>query len=72
MALPRVNYLAVLVAGVAIFIVGGLWYSLIFAKPWTALMGITEEKMKEFKSSPAAKMMPLLYLGALISAFVIV
>jgi len=27
MQLPQVNYLAVLVAGLVIFLIGGLWYS---------------------------------------------
>ena len=71
MHLPHVNYFAVLTSGVVIFILGGLWYSLIFAKPWMALMGITEEKMKAFKESPAAKMMPLMYFAALICALLI-
>jgi len=37
MSLPPVNYLAVLVFGVVIFMLGGLWYSpLLFAKKWVA------------------------------------
>ena len=71
MHLPHVNYFAVLTSGVVIFILGGLWYSLLFAKPWMALMGVTEEKMKAFKESPAAKMMPLMYFAALICALLI-
>jgi hypothetical protein len=47
MPFPHVNYLAILVSGVAIFLLGGLWYSVIFKKPWVALMGVSEEKMKE-------------------------
>ncbi|HSY50440.1 MAG TPA: DUF1761 domain-containing protein [Thermoanaerobaculia bacterium] len=47
MAFPNVNYLAILVCGVVIFLLGGIWYSLIFKKTWVALMGISEEKMKE-------------------------
>ncbi len=47
MSLPAVNYLAVLVAGVVIFVLGGLWYSkALFAKPWMALMGKSEEEIK--------------------------
>jgi len=47
MSLPHVNYLAVLVSGVAIFVLGGLWYSpALFAKPWARLMGKTEEELK--------------------------
>jgi len=37
----------VLVSGVAIFLLGGLWYSpALFAKPWVRLMGKTEEELK--------------------------
>src|SRR5438552_16988471 len=47
MPVPHVNVLAVLVSGVAIFILGGLWYSpALFAKPWVQLMNKTEEELK--------------------------
>jgi hypothetical protein len=43
--LSEVNWLAVLVAAVAYFAVGGLWYSpVLFAKPWIASSGITPEQ----------------------------
>lgn len=42
-----VNYIAVLVTGVIIFMLGGLWYSpLLFAKKWVALQAKTEEEMR--------------------------
>jgi hypothetical protein len=42
-----VNYVAVLVAAVAIFMLGGLWYSpLLFAKHWVALQGKSPEEMR--------------------------
>lgn len=44
--MPQINYLAVLVAGVVIFMLGGLWYSpVMFAKRWVALQGKTMEEM---------------------------
>lgn len=47
MTLPVVNNIAVIVSGVAIFVLGGLWYSpLLFAKRWVALIGKTEEELK--------------------------
>ena len=47
MTLPVVNNVAVLVSGVAIFVLGGLWYSpVLFAKRWVALIGKTEEELK--------------------------
>src|ERR1700687_5929164 len=70
--MPHVNYLAVLVSGVVIFVLGGLWYSpLLFAKPWTRLMGKTEEEMKAYMASPKAKReMPLMYGMAFVTALV--
>src|SRR5262245_6048670 len=59
MHVPGVNYLAVLVAGVLIFVLGGIWYSLIFAKRWIALMGKTEAEMKAGGGAQ-----PLLFLMA--------
>ena len=45
--MPEVNYIAVLVAGIAAFAVGGLWYSpLLFAKAWQRESGITDEQLQ--------------------------
>jgi hypothetical protein len=44
--MPEINYLAVLVAAVASFILGGLWYSpLLFSKAWQRESGVTDEQM---------------------------
>lgn len=44
----HINYLAVVVAAVAGFAIGGLWYSpLLFAKQWVKAHGLTEEQVKE-------------------------
>src|SRR5215472_7075497 len=59
MHFPNVNYLAVLVAAIAVFLLGGLWYSpLLFAKKWIALMGKPEDELKAASSS-----MPLAYVS---------
>ena len=69
MQLPQVNYLAVLVAGIVIFLLGGLWYSpALFAKRWIALHGRTEEQMK---ADAARANMPIMYLTAFICALII-
>ena len=62
--MPEANYLAVLVAGLASFVVGGVWYSpLLFVKPWMAELGITRESAMEAKPN-----MTLLYGTALITS----
>jgi hypothetical protein len=45
--LSAINYLAVLVSAASIFVIGGLWYSVIFAKPWMAASGVTEERARQ-------------------------
>lgn len=69
MSLPQLNYLAVLVAGIVIFLLGGLWYSpILFAKKWIALQGRTEEQLR---AGTAGSNMPLMYLGAFICGLII-
>jgi hypothetical protein len=67
--MPEVNYLAVLVAAVAAFMLGWVWYSpALFAKPWAAE---NQLMMERHKSNPPA-MGPLLataFVCALIAAY---
>ncbi|WP_457964918.1 DUF1761 domain-containing protein [Arthrobacter sp. D1-29] len=42
----EINWLAVLLAALASFVVGGLWYSLLFAKPWQREAGVTDEQLR--------------------------
>ncbi len=52
--MPPINYLAVLVSGIAIFMLGGLWHSpVLFAKRWVALQGETVEEMARRSDSCA-------------------
>lgn len=46
MDFSTINWLAVLVATISAFIVGGLWYGPIFGKAWMAEMGFSEEDLK--------------------------
>jgi hypothetical protein len=46
----NINYLAVLVAAIAAFAIGALWYSpVLFAKPWMAAHGYTPEHAAEMR-----------------------
>jgi len=48
----HINYLAVVVAAVAAFALGGIWYSpLLFAKQWVKAHGYTEDRVKEMQQS---------------------
>jgi hypothetical protein len=67
--MPGVNYLAVLVAAIVIFGLGGLWYSpILFAKKWIALQGRTEEQER---AQAAAANMPLMYISAFVCSLII-
>ena len=69
MHLPPVNYLAVLVAAIVIFILGGLWYSpALFMKKWVALQDRTEEQMR---AQAASANMPLMYASAFVTSLII-
>ena len=44
----HIHPLAVVVAALSAFLVGGIWYSpLAFARPWMAANGFTEESLRE-------------------------
>jgi hypothetical protein len=64
-----VNWLAVLVAAIVIFLLGGLWYSpVLFAKRWIALQNKTEEQMR---AEAAGANMPLMYASAFVTGLII-
>ncbi len=65
--MPDVNYLGVLLAAISAFVLGGIWYSLLFGRRWMALSGQSEEKLK---SGSPAMVFGLAFLAALVSAFV--
>src|SRR5690242_7365637 len=52
-----VNYAAVLVAAVAVFVLGWLWYSpLLFFKPWMRLRGLDPEAAMKNAKMPVGKL----------------
>jgi hypothetical protein len=53
MAFAGINYLAVLIAAVASWLVGAVWY-MALAKPWLAAVGITAEQIHERRKGPGA------------------
>src|SRR4030095_4660227 len=66
--MPEINMWAVLAAGVASMILGGLWYSpVLFGKAWSAASGVTEERAK---SANMGKTMGTAFVLALIGAAV--
>ena len=60
----HVNYLAVLVAAVANYLLATVWYALIFSKVWQKLTGITDMK-------PAPMTMVMSFVASLVISFVL-
>jgi hypothetical protein len=66
----HLNVLAIVVAGIVVFMLGGLWYSpVLFATRWVALQGKTMEDMQAMRAGPAAYVQ--VFLAGLLTAFVI-
>lgn len=47
MDLFAVNWLAVVLAALAGFVVGGIWYGPVMGKKWMGAVGLTEEQIKQ-------------------------
>ena len=60
----HVNYLAVLVAAIANYVIATIWYAAIFGKVWQKLTGITDMK-------PAPMNIVLVLIGSLILSYVL-
>ena len=70
MSLPPVNYLAVVVTGVALFMLGGLWYSpALFANSWMAQMGKSREEMMKATEGKLAAMYGSAVVASLLVAW---
>jgi hypothetical protein len=66
-----INHLAVLACGVASMVLGSLWYGPVFGKAWIALSGFTPEKLAEAKKKSMAASYGLMFVGALLMAYVL-
>ena len=62
------NYLAILVASLSGFVLGGLWYGPLFGKAWMAASGITEDDVKK---TNFAKVYGVTFLMNVIAAYVL-
>ena len=61
----RTNNAAVVVAAIAYWILGAVWYGVLFSKQWVALEGITEAQMKS--ANPVLPYVITLILNVLIA-----
>lgn len=63
--LAGVNYLAVVVAGLVVFFLGGLWYTALFGKLWVKLHGYSPEQVKAMQ----AKRPPAVFFGGMVACY---
>jgi len=72
--MPPVNYLAVLVAGILIFALGGVWFSkALFARRWMALYNRTDEQIqKDMENTNMGAMLAQVFVCGLLTAFAMV
>jgi uncharacterized membrane protein len=63
-ALDSINYLAVIAAALSAFIIGGLWYSVLFGKAWMVENSFTEESLKNSN-------MAMIFGGSFVLSFII-
>jgi Protein of unknown function (DUF1761) len=61
----KINWLAVFVAPLLGFVIGGLWYGPLMGKAWMRASGVTPEQAK---NSNPAKTFPLVYVLNLIAS----
>lgn len=63
--MANANLLAILIAAISGFLVGGLWYGPLFGKIWQRETGLSDE---DVKSSNMAKIFGVTFLFSLLSA----
>jgi len=61
----RTNYAAVMVAAIAYWLLGAIWYAVLFAKPWTTLEALSETQMRSM--NPVLPYVLTLLLNVLIA-----
>jgi hypothetical protein len=65
--MPEINWIAVIVAAAACFLLGGLWYSpVLFGKAWQRETGLTDEQLKK---GNAAMIFGVSFVLALLAAW---
>jgi hypothetical protein len=67
----KINYPAVLIATVVHFLIGGLWYGLLFSNKFVELIAWSPEKLKEMESHNPAKQLSIAFLSALLLVYIL-
>ena len=62
------NWVAIVVAAIAQFIIGWIWYGPLFGKTWMSMMGMSQQSMGR---EGMGKTMVLTFIGSLVTAAVL-
>jgi hypothetical protein len=68
--LGDINWVAALLAALAFFALGAVWYSALFSKPWQAAVGMTDEQIAAAKAKGGAHMAKIMGLSFLLELVV--
>ncbi|MCI0365330.1 MAG: DUF1761 domain-containing protein [Phycisphaerales bacterium] len=63
----QINWLAVIAAALAAFVIAGIWYSALFATAWTKAQGWTDDQAAAIK----ARMVPAKFFGGMIASYLV-
>jgi len=67
----RINYAAVGVAAVAYWLLGAVWYGLLFARPFIALMGWTPEQLAAIQAKGETASLGVAFVTSFVLAYVL-
>ena len=67
----RINYPAVLVATIVHFLIGGLWYGLLFSNKFVELIAWSPEKLQEMQNHNPAKELMIAFISALVLVYIL-
>ena len=62
------NWVAIVIAAIAQFIIGWVWYGPLFGKTWMSMMGMSQQSMSR---EGMRKTMTLTFIGSLVTAAVL-
>jgi hypothetical protein len=69
--MPKVKLPAVIVAALSYWILGFVWYGVLFAKQFISLMGFSEQQVKEMESASHIRELTIVVVCALVLAYVL-
>ena len=69
-AMTHVNWLAVIVSGIVLMVLGFIWYT-VFAKQWAAYTGWTREKVQQLPQNQMIMSYGITFISALVQVFVL-